>query len=192
MQIAILGYSVLAFIAGLLLLVTSSMGINRSIECEQYKKSNKNNDTWLTIMIVVSVLMILGSGIGFYLSIKKDLNASSQQLDSPITVDVSPDNSPFTPNVSRAVRAAMTIRSYEDMPPPSGIIGKPDVSPVPSVITPVTPNVSSVPSGITPTITNILGDPNTIKNINSLIRAAANSYEDLPPPSGIIGKQIEF
>lgn len=70
MQKGIILLSVAAFIFAIILLTTSAIGVQRSIECEQYKKSNKNIDTWFAIMIVVSILVMVAAGGGLYLGIK--------------------------------------------------------------------------------------------------------------------------
>ena len=62
----ILGYSAIIFVAGLIALVTSAMGVQCSNECEKYKKNHKGNHTWLSIVLFVSVLMVAGSLVGFY------------------------------------------------------------------------------------------------------------------------------
>ena len=62
----ILKYSFVIFLSGLLMLVTSAMGVQCSNECEKYKNNNKNNHVWLSVMLGLSVFMVVGSLIGFY------------------------------------------------------------------------------------------------------------------------------
>ena len=64
-----LGYSIIVFVAGLMLLITSAVSMQRSTECNQYKEAS--NDSWLLIALMTSLLMIGGSGVGFFLWFKK-------------------------------------------------------------------------------------------------------------------------
>ena len=63
-------YSIIVFIAGVLLLVTSGIGMQRSNECEKYKKANEGNSALLTVSLITSLVMIIGSGVGFYFWMK--------------------------------------------------------------------------------------------------------------------------
>ena len=71
-----LGYSIIILISGPVMLITSAMGVQCSNECEKYKEDNKGNYDWMSIMLGISVLMVLASFGGFYLTFSEKATAA--------------------------------------------------------------------------------------------------------------------